>query len=295
MGFRSDSRFERTCHGMSSHHGRFHCVGQVPLSALFRSPTQLGQFNIPMDKRHVYDWDTRVPFAVRGPGVLPGTRINVPATLVDLAPTLMGIAGVESSDTIDGRSLLPFLVNASDPMSWDQLSHQAQRHLASLGARSAYVSSWRTSVFLAHFYVADNTKCFANCSRMLSWDTTRLNQDVNCADLTSAGRCWSTKDAPWRQIPRECSDDCFQTESMDNNFIAVRHTGHANSLYVEFQHGHQEVSNVNFSSPNFVEYFDVAQDAWMMRNVYKQTSASRRAAMHEELHRWWECSGSSCP
>lgn len=34
---------------------------------------QLGQFNILMDKRHVYDWNTRIHLLVRGPGIKPGT------------------------------------------------------------------------------------------------------------------------------------------------------------------------------------------------------------------------------
>ena len=55
---------------------------------------QLGEFNMLMDKRHVYDWDTRVHLLVRGPHVLPGSTMPYAATFVDLAPTFLDIAGV---------------------------------------------------------------------------------------------------------------------------------------------------------------------------------------------------------
>ena len=62
-----------------------------------------------MDKRHVYDWDTRVHLLVRGPGVPPGSTWNAPATMVDLAPTFLGLAGVPKPPTMDGKSLMPLL------------------------------------------------------------------------------------------------------------------------------------------------------------------------------------------
>jgi hypothetical protein len=51
-----------------------------PLLVLF--VFQLGQFNIIMDKRHVYDWDTRIHLLSRGPGIAAGSTFAVPATQV---------------------------------------------------------------------------------------------------------------------------------------------------------------------------------------------------------------------
>ena len=39
----------------------------------------IGEFNILMDKRHVYDWNTRVPLLVRGPGIQAGAHFAAPA------------------------------------------------------------------------------------------------------------------------------------------------------------------------------------------------------------------------
>ena len=68
---------------------------------------QLGEFNLPFDKRHVYDFDTRIHLLVRGPGVKSGSTLAALATNVDLAPTWLGLAGVAQPGSMDGRSLAP--------------------------------------------------------------------------------------------------------------------------------------------------------------------------------------------
>ncbi|MFM7141670.1 MAG: arylsulfatase [Alphaproteobacteria bacterium] len=53
----------------------------------------------------------RVPLVVAGPGVAAGTRVASPTFVTDAAPTLLDLAGVESSDGVamTGRSLRPVL------------------------------------------------------------------------------------------------------------------------------------------------------------------------------------------
>ena len=99
---------------------------------------------MPQDKRNVYDFDVRIHLVARGPGIKPGTvwkgtvhkqtalvhlasRTNslclfdwvivAPATNVDIAPSLLTLAGVEiPSDTIDGHSFVSFLfTNVDEP------------------------------------------------------------------------------------------------------------------------------------------------------------------------------------
>jgi arylsulfatase A-like enzyme len=56
-----------------------------------------------------YEENLRTPMLVRGPGIEAGTRSDAPATLVDLVPTFLDIAGAEerSNRPVDGTSLLP--------------------------------------------------------------------------------------------------------------------------------------------------------------------------------------------
>ncbi len=51
----------------------------------------------------------RVPLVVAGPGIAPGTRISEPVQLLDVAPTLLDLAGVMAPKTFQGRSLRPLL------------------------------------------------------------------------------------------------------------------------------------------------------------------------------------------
>lgn len=53
--------------------------------------------------------DTNLPFVVRGPGIAPGSKSSVPSSFIDMAPTLLDIAGVSKQNLpffLDGRSLL---------------------------------------------------------------------------------------------------------------------------------------------------------------------------------------------
>lgn len=49
----------------------------------------------------------RVPLLVRGPGVARGRRVSIPVSLVDVAPTVLALAGLPPGDALDGVSLEP--------------------------------------------------------------------------------------------------------------------------------------------------------------------------------------------
>ncbi|KAI0146388.1 arylsulfatase [Xylariaceae sp. FL1272] len=70
----------------------------------------VGQHRMPAGKSLFYNEDTNLPFVVRGPGVPQNVTSHIPSLHLDLAPTFLEIAGVNSSDFpvfFDGRSLLP--------------------------------------------------------------------------------------------------------------------------------------------------------------------------------------------
>lgn len=70
----------------------------------------LGQFALPNDKRQLYEFDVRVPFMARGPGIMPGTKLMNPVLNIDLAPTFLDLAGISAiPDDMDGLSMAPLL------------------------------------------------------------------------------------------------------------------------------------------------------------------------------------------
>eukprot|EP00040_Diaphanoeca_grandis_P039932 m.260648 g.260648 ORF g.260648 m.260648 type:complete len:521 (-) comp40388_c0_seq1:488-2050(-) len=98
---------------------------------------QLGELNLPMDKRNVYDFDIRIHMLARGPGIKAGSTWSQLASNVDIAPTILDIAGI-ANPGLDGRSFLP---------------------LISTTKTTDVATTWRDSMFVEYYYVGIDGKC----------------------------------------------------------------------------------------------------------------------------------------
>lgn len=66
------------------------------------------------EKRHWYKstlWEraTHVPLVISGPGIQPGLICDRPVSLLDIYPTLLGLAGFAGRPELEGKSLRPLL------------------------------------------------------------------------------------------------------------------------------------------------------------------------------------------
>jgi N-acetylglucosamine-6-sulfatase len=250
---------------------------------------QLGQFNILMDKRRVYEWDTKIHLLVRGPGIKAGGSFAQPGTQVDIAPTLLGLAGLEAPDTMDGRSVVPFLVDPQDP----SLAASTKRHLAAIGNLQSSEGSWRQDVFIEHYYCEYNIKC-VDGPKTTCKAGNYPERDSTCVDLTPGANadCWCQSES----YPVDLSDSCYATEDPGNNFIAVRNlTAGENIVYVEYQTGDLSKAQINFEEVDFVEYYDLSEDDVQLKNLAKGLNAGDRARLSARVRQWLGCSGKSCP
>lgn len=75
----------------------------------------LGEHGLLLAKRSAYEESIRIPLLVRLPaGRAAGTRIAPPVLNVDLAPTLLELAGVDAEPSMQGRSWLPLLGGSTE-------------------------------------------------------------------------------------------------------------------------------------------------------------------------------------
>jgi choline-sulfatase len=78
--------------------------------------------------RKGYPWEgsARVPLLWRFPdsmGMASGRRVDAPVGLEDLMPTLLDLAGVEIPETVEGRSLRPWLRGEAPTEAWRDYYH----------------------------------------------------------------------------------------------------------------------------------------------------------------------------
>jgi len=95
----------------------------------------MGSHRLRRGKNSAYETDVRLPLAIRGPGVEPGTQVGEVTGNIDLAPTFADMAGIDLPYEHDGESLLP-LAQGLTP-------HWRSYFLVQRGHTSTYATSAR--------------------------------------------------------------------------------------------------------------------------------------------------------
>jgi len=72
-----------------------------------------GEHRLTGGKFLAYEPATHLPLLIRGPGIKPGTSTGELAANIDIAPTVLELAGAEADKSIDGRSLVPYMRDPS--------------------------------------------------------------------------------------------------------------------------------------------------------------------------------------
>ncbi|AMY12402.1 Arylsulfatase [Luteitalea pratensis] len=112
-----------------------------------------------IDKRTAFDWSMRVPMIVYAPGlVAPGQQINRLVANIDIAPTMLDLAGVARPSHMQGMSMLPLLRDATTPWRdtllyeyyWEWSFPQTPTQFALRGEKYKYVFThgvWDADMF----------------------------------------------------------------------------------------------------------------------------------------------------
>jgi len=105
----------------------------------------------PRGKCNVHDFGSSVPLAIRWPGKIGVRHVRVPVSLIDLAPTFLAAAGIESNDDPDGQNLLPALAAGGDDSKlrgWALIGRERHAGRAREGQIPYPVRALRTPDFL---------------------------------------------------------------------------------------------------------------------------------------------------
>ena len=89
--------------------------GPTPANASDNSPLRA-------TKGTVYEGGVRVPFVIAWPSRLPtDTSIDAPVSALDIFPTAVAAAGIETPAKLDGVNLMPYLIGAETGLPHEQL------------------------------------------------------------------------------------------------------------------------------------------------------------------------------
>jgi arylsulfatase A-like enzyme len=106
----------------------------------------------PRGKCNVHDFGAAVCLAIRWPEKIAAARVvKVPVSLIDLAPTLLAAAALDSPDDPDGQSLLPALAPGGDDSKlrgWALIGRERHFNAARDGNLPYPVRALRTPDFL---------------------------------------------------------------------------------------------------------------------------------------------------
>ncbi|XP_034828296.1 N-acetylglucosamine-6-sulfatase-like [Maniola hyperantus] len=97
----------------------------------------IGQFSQVYDKRQPYESDIKVPLIIRGPTIPKNTTDDQPILNIDLAPTIMALAGLMPPQSMDGRSIKFDVKNylqsspktGVHPIEWLDLNKDMERNM----------------------------------------------------------------------------------------------------------------------------------------------------------------------
>ena len=197
---------------------------------------------------------------VSGPGIRPGMQFTQPASNVDVAPTLLGLAGVGAWATkMDGRSVAPLLIDPSDPA----VPESTRVHIQSAGYGSV-ASEGHTN----------STKVRTEAKKNGPWRTFHPIEFIALNNHTWFGHL---------------IDDL-----VSNTYRALRFVGdpdYGDLLYAEFT----SVEDWHYESPVHYELFNVTSDPHQLHNLYYSAPRSLVDSLQSRLLAHWKCAGVTCP
>lgn len=236
-----------------------------------------GQWRIGTSKEHPYETDIRVPLLVAGPGVAAGSTPEQMVGNVDVAPTILSLAGVTPPTFMDGRSMLPLLL--------PELPDPARR---GPGASRA-AAPWRTE-FLNEYY---SVGTYYN-DHSSAWQDGKTTTDA-CGGAMPRGPAGAVKDC--KESTGVGDGNCYFVDSThSNSWRALRIIDGAaqrNWQYIEYDPAWQwNATGPTGAGLQHYELYDIDADPYQMNNMYPAANDTVKTELHGRLAAYYACGGS---
>ena len=271
-----------------------HLYRRLPILTASDHGYTLGGFRVNSHKMQVYDHVTRVPFLVRGPGVASGTEVSVPAAMVDVAPTLLQLAGATNVDpeSMDGISFADHIMGKATPNSWPRDGVLIEYQSLTGGPKNEFSaavapSACRPGNCFGRTWDEAVARVGSDCVSAYGYKETSRRPMVTMNKTMAMMRMTDSTLLP--PLPSSKSD------GPNNTYSALRFTrgsAYGEVLYAEFA----DVSDPlawDFAPDriNFYELYNMSSDPFMLRNIYHTAPAALKADLHARLHRAIACKG----
>ena len=107
-----------------------------------------GEFGLSYERRLAYEESARIPLLIRYPAMVkPGSFVDGMTLNIDIAPTLLQIAGAEPLGNVNGRSFVPLL--RGDAKGWrtsfliERFSDNVFPRVADMGYQAVRTGRWK--------------------------------------------------------------------------------------------------------------------------------------------------------
>ena len=182
---------------------------------------------------------------MRGPNIAAGQSISTPVLTIDIAPTVLDLAGVaQNYDDMDGLSINPLIINTTNA----DLEKATPANLTATEGRTTMTNSTtlNSSVPISYNYTGIQGRhsflieysgegsagtSSSSCAGQLNHDLPNLSQ---CSDMFGC----------------KCQD------ARNNTYTCLRTIGQEDTIFCQFE-----------DSVNFIEVYSILQDPYQTQNL----------------------------
>ena len=250
---------------------------------------------MPVDKRLPYEFDIRVPFWMSGPNITANQSIDTPILSLDIAPTLLDLAGLPADPNMDGLSFLSLIKNISVAPTLvppvEEHVNQSEGLHQLISNTITRLAKWPGGV-VTRMASVDNVAKVSDPVPGISPNYTGIEgRHSFLVEYSGEGTEGSSSPECKEKLQNdlgslsECDArlDCKCQDARNNTYACIRTHGQENSLFCKFE-----------DKGGFLEMYTLSQDKFQLLNVAGLLQEETKKHYLGELDILRNCKGEEC-